>query len=177
MNCKEIHTATKYGGNLSPISAAGAEDHIKSCIACRRLLLSERLAPAIIKAAGASALDEAPTNSNAMLISRIKRRIQEMREQRSSSWEAAVEAMSGWLAAFAVAAIILVVGAIQWRPATMETMATMASDLDFVPQNPDEHIISDVSGPVGDGNANKGKTGGSGGKWGKGGNDNPYVDK
>jgi len=162
MNCKDIQTATKHGGNLSPISAAGAEDHIKSCIACRKLLLSERLAPAIIKAASASNPDGAPTNSNAMLISRIKRRIQEIREQRSSSWEAAVEAMSGWLAAFAVAAIILVVGAIQWRPSTM---ATMASDLDFVPQNPDEHIISDVSGPV------------SGGNIHKGGNDNPYVDK
>jgi len=177
MNCKEIHTATKYGGNLSPISAAGAEDHIKGCTACRRLLLSERLAPAIIKAASASGPDEGPINSNPMLISRIKRRIQEIREQRSSSWEAAVDAMSGWLAAFAVAAIILVVGAIQWRPSAMATMATMASDLDFVPQNPDEHIISDVSGPVSEGNANKGNKGVSGGKWGKGGNDNPYVDK
>src|SRR5215471_11078302 len=135
MNCKEIQTATKHGGNLPPISAAGAEDHIKSCMACRGLLLSERLAPAIIKAASASSPEGAPINSNAMLIGRIKRRIQEMREQRSSSWEAAVEAMSGWLAAFAVAAVILVVGAIQWRPSAMATMATMASDLDFVPQN------------------------------------------
>src|SRR5262252_10965842 len=137
MNCKEIQTITKYGGALSPMSAAGAEDHIKNCMACKNLLLSERLAPAIIKAAGAPCPDATQAKSNEMLISKIKRRIQEIREQRSSSWEAAVEAMSGWLAAFAAAAIILVVGAIQWRPSTM---ATMASDLDFVPQNPDEHI-------------------------------------
>jgi hypothetical protein len=138
MNCKEIHTVTKYGGDLSPISAAGADDHIKNCIACKRLLLSERLAPAIIKAASAHGHDGARSSSNAMLIGRIKRRIQEIREQRSSSWEAAVDAMSGWLAAFAVAAIVLVVGAIQWRP------SVMPSDLDLVTQNTDEHIISDA---------------------------------
>jgi len=78
-----------------------------------------------------------------MLISKIKRRIQEIREQRSSSWEAAVEAMSGWLAAFAAAAIILVAGAIQWRP------SVMTSDLDLVTQSMDEHLISDVPNPTG----------------------------
>ncbi|MBO0862095.1 MAG: hypothetical protein J2P21_27100 [Chloracidobacterium sp.] len=164
MNCKEIHIAAKYGSGPSTISAAEAEDHIKSCLACQRLLLSERLAPAIIKAASASSLEGAPTNSNAMLIGRIKRRIQEIREQRSSSWEAAVEAMSGWLAAFAVAAIILVVGAIGWRPSEM---ATMASDFDFAAQNPDERIINDFSGSVLADDAHKGGRG----------NDNPYVDK
>jgi len=153
MNCKEIHTVTRYGGDLSPTSAADAEDHIKSCAACKNLLLSERLAPAIIKAASAHGDDSVQVNSNAMLMARIKRRIQEIREQRSSSWEAAVEAMSGWLAAFALAAIILVGGAIQWRP------SVMASDLDFGAQNPDEHLISDVPSPTG---INK---------------DNPYVDK
>src|SRR5262245_54744488 len=105
MNCKEIHTVTKYGGELSPAFSAEAEGHIKNCAACKSLLLSERLAPAIIKAA-ANPLghDGSPIHSNAVLVGRIKRRIQEIREQRSSSWEAAVEAMGGWLAAFAVAA-------------------------------------------------------------------------
>jgi hypothetical protein len=143
MNCKEIHTVTKYGGDLSPVSAAQAADHIKSCAACKKLLLSERLAPAIIKAASAHGDEGVQINSNAMLIGRIKRRIQEIREQRSSSWETAVEAMSGWLAAFALAAIILVVGAIQWRP------SVMTSDIDLVTQNTDEHIISEVPGATG----------------------------
>jgi hypothetical protein len=143
MNCKEIQTITKYGGALSPTSAAGAEDHIKNCMACKNLLLSERLAPAIIKAAGAPCPDATQAKSNAMLISKIKRRIQEIREQRSSSWETAVEAMSGWLAAFAAAAIILVAGAIQWRP------SVMTSDLDLGVQNMDEHLISDIPSPTG----------------------------
>src|SRR5262249_32619982 len=153
MNCKEIHTVTKYGGDLSPTSAVGAEDHINSCAACRNLLLSERLAPAIIKAAAAASHNSDQINSSALLIGRIKRRIQEIREERSSAWETAVETMSGWLAAFAVAAIILVAGAIQWRP------SVMASDLDFVPQNADEHLISDAPATTG-----RSK-------------DNPYVDK
>jgi hypothetical protein len=153
MNCKEIQTVTKYGSDLAPASAAGVEEHIRSCAACKSMLLSERLAPAIIKAASAHGHDSVRIESNAMLIGRIKRRIQEIRDQRSSSWEVAVEATSGWLAAFAVAAIILVVGAIQWRP------SMMATDLDLVTQNADEHIISDVPATNG---ANK---------------DNPYVDK
>jgi hypothetical protein len=138
MNCKQIQTITKYGGALSPTSAAGAEDHVKGCMACKNLLLSERLAPAIIKAASALGPDAPQAKYNTMLIGKIKRRIQEIREQRSGSWETAVEAMSGWLAAFAAAAIILVAGAIQWRP------SVMTSDLDLVTQSMDEHLISDV---------------------------------
>jgi hypothetical protein len=153
MNCKEIQTITKNGGALPGTSAAEAEDHIKNCMACKNLLLSERLAPAIIKAAGAPSSDTLHAASNAMLIGRIKRRIQEIREQRSSSWEAAVEAMSGWLAAFAAAAIILVAGAIQWRP------SVISSDIDFTIQNMDEHLISDAPSAAG---ASK---------------DNPNVDK
>jgi hypothetical protein len=146
MNCKEIQTVTKYGGNSASAFVAEVQDHIRSCAACQTRLLSEKLAPAIIKAASVSADDNVRpygVDSNAMLIGKIKRRIQEIRDQRSSSWEAAVEATSGWLAAFAVAAILLVVGAIQWRP------SMMASDADLVTQNADEHIISDAPGPAG----------------------------
>lgn len=146
MNCKEIQTVTKYGGDLAAASVAGIEEHVNGCGSCKKLLLSERLAPAIIRAASASGHDPVQpygVDSNAMLIGRIKRRIQEIRDQRSSSWEAAAEATSGWLAAFAVAAIVLVAGAMQWRP------SMMASDFDLITQNADEHIISDVPSPSG----------------------------
>jgi hypothetical protein len=145
MNCKEIHTVTKFGGVLPPASAAGASDHIKNCMSCRNLLLSERLAPAIIKAASAHGPEPARISSNAVLIGKIKRRIQEIRESRSSSWEAAVETMNGWLAAFAVTAIILVAASIQWRP----SVATGDFDLILQNANADEHLISDDPGPTG----------------------------
>jgi hypothetical protein len=149
MNCKEIQKSAIYGGDSFPESGAAVEDHIRNCASCKGLLLSERLAPAIIRAASASANDGARTGSNAILIGRIRRRIQEIRDQRSSSWESVAEATSGWLAAFAIAAIVLVAGAIHWRP------VIMASDLDLVTQNAaDEHIISDVPGPTGAGKDN-----------------------
>ena len=145
MNCKEIHRIARYGGDLATASTAAIETHVRNCASCKNLLLSEKLAPAIIRAASGyiNIDDGVRLDSNAMLIGKIKRRIQEIRDQRSSSWEAAVEATSGWLAAFAVAAIVLVVGAIQWRP------SMMASDFDLITQNADEHIISDVPGPAG----------------------------
>lgn len=132
------------------MSAAKAADHVKNCMTCKNLLLSEKLAPAIIKAASN---DGARIGSQAKLISGIKRRIQEIREQRSSSWETAADAMSGWLAAFAVAAIVLIAASIQWRP------SVMTSDFDLITQNADEHLISDVPSQSG---ASK---------------DNPYADK
>lgn len=153
MNCKEIQTVIKYRGSLSPTSAVGAEDHIKNCVTCKNLLLSEKLAPAIIKAASDHSHDAALISSHATLISGIRRRIQEIREQRSSSWETAVDAMSGWLAAFAVTAIVLVAASIQWRP------SVMTSDFDLITQNADEHLISDVPSQAGAGK------------------DNPYADK
>lgn len=153
MNCKEIQTVVKYRGSLSPTSAVGAADHIKNCVTCKNLLLSEKLAPAIIKAASDHSHDAAWIGSHATLISGIRRRIQEIREQRSSSWETAVDAMSGWLAAFAVTAIVLVAASIQWRP------SVMTSDFDLITQNADEHLISDVPSQVGAGK------------------DNPYADK
>jgi hypothetical protein len=145
MNCKEINTVTKNGGALSPMSAARAEDHIKSCITCKNLLLSEKLAPAIIKATSNDIPRIVP---HMTLISGIRRRIQEIREQRSTSWETAVDTMSGWLAAFAVTAIILVTASIQWRP------SVMTSDLDPATQNADEHLIRDDPGPNGAGKDN-----------------------
>jgi predicted anti-sigma-YlaC factor YlaD len=143
MNCKQIQTVTKYGGAASTMSANKVADHVENCIACRNLLLSERLAPAIIKAASAPGQESTQIDSDAVLMSRIKRRIQEIREHRSSSWEAAVEAMSGWLAAFAVTAIILIAASIQWR------LSVMVGDYDLVTQNTDEHLISDAPAPTG----------------------------
>jgi predicted anti-sigma-YlaC factor YlaD len=153
MNCKEIQTVTKFGGARSPISATGVEEHIKDCVSCKNLLLSEKLAPAIFKAASNHSHDAARIISHATLISGIRRRIQEIRDQRSSSWETAVETMSRWLAAFAVTAIVLVAASIQWRPSVMTT------DFDLITQNADEHLISDDPSPAGAGK------------------DNPYVDK
>lgn len=143
MNCKEFQLIAKRSSARAADQDVNLiEAHVRDCENCRNLLLSERLAPAIIRAASEAGRESIPTRSNAMILSGIKRRIQEIREQRSGSWEAAVEAMSGWLAAFAAAAIILVVGALQWRP------PAKASDLDFSTPAQDEHLISEYAAPT-----------------------------
>jgi hypothetical protein len=85
--------------------------------------------------------------SGPFLFNRIKRRIQEMREQNLTSWELAVAAMPklrGWLAAFATAAILLIaISSIQWQ------QPVLTSDPDQEPdelniQSPAEYLISDI---------------------------------
>jgi len=147
MKCKEIRTVTKYGSALSLAVATEATDHIKSCAACQNLLLLDKLAPAIIKAASNPHCEVIHNGASAMLINRIRNRIQEIREQRSGSWELAVEAMRGWLAAFAVTAIILIAISIQWRPSVMTSDFDHESD-ELTTQNPAEYLISDAPDPT-----------------------------
>ncbi|MCI0663877.1 MAG: hypothetical protein L0220_22705 [Acidobacteria bacterium] len=99
---------------------------------------------AIVKAGCASSDEIEQTTSNPFLISKIRNRIQELREQRFGSWEMAVAAMRGWLLAFATVAIILITVSVQWQP------STIMSDLDdeLGAQNPAEYLISDVPNPV-----------------------------
>ena len=91
-------------------------------------------------------LDDEKRTSGPFLFNRIKRRIREMREQNLSSWELAVAAMpklSGWLAAFATAAILLIVISIQWQqPALTGDPDQETDELNI--QNPAEYLISDI---------------------------------
>jgi hypothetical protein len=114
-------------------------EHVKVCEACHDVLLLERLAPAIIKASGHRDRGITDNTSTTMLISRIRSRIREMSEQRAGSWEFAVETMRGWLAAFAVAALILIAASLQWRPPLATSDFEHDSD-EIINQNPDEYL-------------------------------------
>jgi len=147
MKCKEIRTVAKYGSALSPAAATEATDHIKNCATCQNLLLLDRLVPAIIKAASDPYCGAIHNGPSVMLINKIRNRIQEICEQRSGSWELAVGAMRGWLAAFAATAIILIAVSIQWRPPVMTSDFDHESD-ELTTQNPAEYLISDVPDPT-----------------------------
>jgi len=151
MKCKEIRTVTKRRSVLSLTAATEVANHIKSCAACQNLLLLDKLAPAIIKAASNSyceSICESINNGPSVaLISKIRNRIQEIRDQRSVSWELAIEAMRGWLAAFAATAIILIAVSIQWRPSAMTSDFDHEGD-ELAIQNPAEYLISDVPDPT-----------------------------
>lgn len=147
MKCKEIRKVIKHRSAFSPAVAIRATNHIKTCPDCRDLLLLDKLAPAIIRAASNPDCKVTYSGSSKMLISKIRDRIQEVREQRSSSWELAVEAMRGWLAAFAVTAVILIAVSIQWRPSVVTSDFDHESD-ESITQNPAEYLISDVPDPT-----------------------------
>ena len=153
MKCKDIRTVTRHESALSPAVATEATEHIKTCETCHDLMLLEKLAPAIIKAAGS--LDRRVTDSpsTTMLISRIRSRIREISEQRASSWEMAVDTMRGWLAAFAVAAVILIAASLQWQPPLATSDFDHDSD-ELINQNPDEYLISDALDATGTGKDN-----------------------
>jgi hypothetical protein len=153
MKCKDIRTVTRNESALSPAVATEAMKHVKNCETCHDLLLLEKLAPAIIKASGNRNRGISDVPSATILIGRIRSRIREMSEQRAASWELAVEAMRGWLAAFAVAAVILIAASLQWQP----TLSTSDFDHDgdeLINQNPDEYLISDLSDTTGQGKDN-----------------------
>jgi hypothetical protein len=131
MKCETVRVVVKSGkGIIAPAAVTEFADHVKTCASCHDLVLLERLAPAIIKAASAPEEWNALNASSATLACRIRMRIQEMREQRLTSWESAVESMRGWLTAFAVVTIILVIISVQWRPQTVTS--DLSHDLDEV---------------------------------------------
>ncbi len=140
MKCKEAARIMKYSRTDSEDASNPMPSHTRYCPACRNLFLLDKLAPAIIKAGCASSDEIEKTAPNPFLISKIRHRIQELREQRYGSWEIAVAAMRGWLVAFATVAIILVAVSIRWQP------PTITSDLDdeLNMQNPAEYLISDA---------------------------------
>lgn len=139
MKCKDIRKGAKNDGSPAGPSAIEVMEHIKVCEACHDLLLLERLAPAIIKASGHRDRGVTDNPSTSMLVSRIRSRIREMSEQRAGSWELAVETMRGWLAAFAVAALILIAASLQWRPPLATSDFEHESD-EIINQNPDEYL-------------------------------------
>lgn len=144
MKCKVIRAITKRSGNIAyRVAITEVAAHVETCPACHNSLLLDRLAPAIIKAASAAGQWDALNIPSVALSSRIRSRIQEMREQRFASWELAMESMRGWLVAFAVAAIILVAASIQWRAPV--TAGDLEHDGDeAVTLNPGEYFISDI---------------------------------
>jgi len=153
MKCKEIRRVTKNGSAVPPAAAAEVMEHINACETCHDLLVLERLAPAIIRASGNRNRVISDNASTTILISKIRSRIREMSEQRAGSWEFAVEAMRGWLAAFAVAAVILIAASLQWGPPLSTSDIDRETD-ELINQNPEEYLISDVSDPTGSGKDN-----------------------
>lgn len=143
MKCKEIRTVAKHRSIMFPTAAVDATTHMRACKRCQDLLLLDKLTPAIIRAASASDFEDSHAAPSPILINKIRSRIREIREQRSSSWELAIESMRGWLAAFAATAVILIAASIQWQPSVITSDFDHDGD-ESITQNPGEYLISDI---------------------------------
>lgn len=148
MKCKKARTVTRYQNVTPPTVVSEAKAHVQGCPKCHDVLLLDRLTTAIIKAASAPNYEDTCNITSAVLINRIKYRIQEVREQHSSSWEMAMESMRGWLAAFAAVAVILIAASLQWEPSVTTSDFDHDSD-ELITQNPVEYLVSDIPDPAG----------------------------
>jgi hypothetical protein len=143
MKCKEIRAISRYGNHTTSASAAEAATHIASCQRCKDQAFLDNLAPALIKASSeAGSLPNDYITSQAFMNS-IRARIQVIRQQHSGSLESAIESTKGWIAAFAVTAVILIAVSVQWRPATVSSDIEH-DGVELITQTPSEYFPNEI---------------------------------
>jgi hypothetical protein len=119
MNCHELKRKISFG-QPERVTLLAMRRHAASCDACGKLLAAEHLTDALVRAVAAADEREA-IEPSPFWTSRMRRRIQEMRDQRVHSWEAHVMALHRWLAALGAAAVLLLGVSFQMRPVQIAT--------------------------------------------------------
>ncbi len=107
MNCRQAKRAIPDYLTL-PDSYSEVEDHVRSCRDCGRELALEKLTDELIKSHSLELPDPSYWDE-VRLVNRIKSRIREIGDRNAGSWENAIIAVRGWLVAFGVVAILLLV--------------------------------------------------------------------
>lgn len=110
MNCNELKRRVKYGQPQQRTTLQVMREHAAGCADCRQLLAAESLAEALLNARKTDDFDPSP-----FWASKLKRRIEEMRDQGVHSWEAYLMGLRGWLTALGAAAMLLLAMSVGWR--------------------------------------------------------------
>ena len=109
MKCKQVIKSLKYDYLPKTDQQQNEmEAHAQSCETCGQELVIRNLVNALVSSYGNSAPEESPWD-DIRLANGIKSRIREMSECGASSWETAIISVRGWLVAFGVTAILLLV--------------------------------------------------------------------
>jgi hypothetical protein len=111
MICKDVKRLLRYEIKRSREATIEAQAHAETCTSCGQLLALETLTASLLSAPAAGAEFE----PSPFWLSKVKNRIQEMKEHSLSSWEAAIMGLKGWIAAFGAAAIVLMAIGLQWQ--------------------------------------------------------------
>lgn len=108
MNCRQVQKQLRYGYPTSLTARTEIEAHARQCASCRQEIVMERFTSALVKAYADPAEEWDPMGEQ-RLLHRTMSRIREMKERGTSSWEAAIIGIRGWLFAFGAAALVLLV--------------------------------------------------------------------
>lgn len=109
MNCHRVRNLLKYNPASAGEFEYEIERHAQSCKSCAQELVISKLMNTLLRAEdSADNCDGSPWEST-RLVNRIKSRIQEVGERSANSWDLAIIGVRGWLVAFGVTAILLLV--------------------------------------------------------------------
>ena len=111
MICKDVKRQVKYGMPRNREAMAEARAHAETCASCSQFLALDNLTASLLSALAWDAEFE----PSPFWLSKVKSRIQEMKEHGISSWEAAIMGLKGWIAAFGAAAMLLIALGLQWQ--------------------------------------------------------------
>lgn len=142
MKCREVIRIVKYGRPTPAGADLDVTEHAQNCPACRDLVSLDRMVSAVIRARRARAEEIEQDILRPFWVNKIRNRVQEVREQYYNSWESAVATTRSWLAAFAAAAVILIIISI-WQPPASTSDFDREGD-ESSAQNQAEYLISGV---------------------------------
>lgn len=111
MICRDVKQLLNHEVTRNNETMAEASRHAESCEECSQLLVLESLTTSLLSVPAADAEFE----PSPFWFSKVKSRIQEMKEYGISSWEAAIMGLRGWIAAFGAVAMLLVALSLQWQ--------------------------------------------------------------
>ncbi|MGH9841348.1 MAG: hypothetical protein ACREEM_21550 [Blastocatellia bacterium] len=131
MNCNELKRKIKFGQPQRSSTLLSMRQHAASCEACGKLFAAETLTEALVKINAAPATEDAEEfEPSPFWTSRLKHRIQEMREQHAHSWESHLMGLRRWVTALGAVAMLLLAMSAEWRPpATVDLASQPETDL------------------------------------------------
>ena len=114
MTCKEVTRAVNYQLTASPTVLTRVEEHAAECRTCREMLALDRLSISLIETYCEP--DGENVGPSPFWTNRLRARIQEMKQQGVSSWEAAIMGLKSLITVMGAVAIVLVAASLQSQP-------------------------------------------------------------
>lgn len=143
MTCKEINKLLNYGSSPGINISQDIKNHAQSCVQCSEELVINNMLNILVTSHSDFSYPEQSPWDDVRLLNRIKTRIHEISERGTASWDTAIIAVRGWLLAFGVTAIVLLI--LSSQLATSPPLDQTASEK--IGRNWSEELVSTNSSP------------------------------